>query len=211
MEVAAEASRSPIPVSAFLELALPRQVAQHVEDLHGRGGHEVATGDRHVRKVRELPGPTGRPAPDSPTPRKGSVVRTHLPVGTALGALLLLTACGTGTEPAATPPAPPASVAPSSAAPTATPPTSAGTTIDITYAGGEISGDTGRIDLDTGEQVTLTVTSDVAEQVHVHGVDLYIDLEPGTPATTTFAQQAPGVYEVELHDAGTVLTRLQVS
>lgn len=83
--------------------------------------------------------------------------------------------------------------------------------MQVTYAGGKATGDTGRIKVKPGEQVSLTVTSDVKEEVHIHGVDLHVDLEPGVPVTTTFAEPAPGIYEVELHDAGTVLTRLQVS
>ncbi len=130
-----------------------------------------------------------------------------------LAVLLGASACGTGTAPddTAAPAAttPPASSAPATAAPapSATP---EGTAVEVAYAGGEVSGDTGRVEVGVGEPVRLTVTSDVVEEVHVHGPDLYVDLVPGQPATSTFSFDAPGVYEVELHDAGTVLTRVQV-
>lgn len=61
----------------------------------------------------------------------------------------------------------------------------------------------------TGEPVTLLITSDIAEEVHVHGVDLYQDLAPGATTTVEFVAPAPGVYEIELHGSGTLLTRME--
>jgi hypothetical protein len=61
-----------------------------------------------------------------------------------------------------------------------------------------------------GETVTLVVTGDVPDEVHVHGYDLAQALAPGTPAEITFDATLTGVFEVELHDAGTVLLTLQV-
>jgi hypothetical protein len=46
--------------------------------------------------------------------------------------------------------------------------------------------------------------------VHVHGYDLEATLTPGTPAEISFDAGIPGVFEVELHEAGTVLLSLQV-
>lgn len=136
-------------------------------------------------------------------------------------ALVLLTGCSAGRSTAAAPTtsaAPPTTA--TSAAPTTTataltagPTTStapAGTVVEVSYTGGEVSGDTGRVRVRSGEPVTLRVISDVPEQVHVHGVDEYVDLAPGRTATATFPAPAPGLYEVELHDAGVALTRLEV-
>jgi hypothetical protein len=80
----------------------------------------------------------------------------------------------------------------------------------VTLAGGQVSGDVGRVPVPAGEQVTLAITSDVADEVHVHGYDLTAALTPGQPTELTFAATIPGVFEVELHDAGTVLLTLQV-
>jgi hypothetical protein len=82
--------------------------------------------------------------------------------------------------------------------------------LEVTLAGGRASGDVGRVPVTAGEQVTLAITSDVADEVHVHGYDLTGELIPGQPAELTFAATIPGVFEVELHDAGTVLLTLQV-
>ena len=77
-------------------------------------------------------------------------------------------------------------------------------------SGGQVSGDTGRVPIAAGTAVTLSVTSDVADEVHVHGYDLTAELPPGTPAEITFDATVTGVFEVELHEAGTVLLTLQV-
>jgi hypothetical protein len=99
----------------------------------------------------------------------------------------------------------------SSGATSAAPGTSAvGQWIEVTVAGGEVTVDTGRIPVPLGEQVTLTVTSDVADQAHLHGYDVTADLTPGVPADLSFTASIPGVFEVELHHAGTVLLSLQV-
>jgi plastocyanin len=85
-----------------------------------------------------------------------------------------------------------------------------GLRIEVEVAGGQVSGDTGRVPVTAGEQVTLVITSDVADEVHVHGYDLEAELSPGQPAEITFAATIPGVFEVELHEAGTQLLSLQV-
>jgi heme/copper-type cytochrome/quinol oxidase subunit 2 len=76
--------------------------------------------------------------------------------------------------------------------------------------GGRTSGDTGRVPVAAGTSVTLVITSDVADEVHVHGYDLTADLVPGQPAELSIDATIPGVFEVELHEAGTVLLSLQV-
>ena len=76
--------------------------------------------------------------------------------------------------------------------------------------GGQAGGDTGRVPVAAGEHVTLVITSDVADEVHVHGYDLEAELTPGQPTEIAFDATIPGVFEVELHEAGTLLLSLQV-
>jgi hypothetical protein len=102
----------------------------------------------------------------------------------------------------------PASTSAAAAAPSA--PAAAGQRIEVTVTGGQVTGDTGRVPVPAGEHVTLVVTSDAPDELHVHGYDLGADLAPGTPATVEFDATIPGVFEVELHDAGTLLLSLQV-
>lgn len=136
----------------------------------------------------------------------------------ALGALTLalalpLAACaGTDAEAGSAAPPSPSSSAPaedsSAAAPSSEAP--AGQLLEVQVAGGQVTGDTGRVPVAAGEHVVLTVTSDVPDELHLHGYDLTADLQPGTPATVEFDATITGVFEVELHEAGTVLLSLQV-
>jgi heme/copper-type cytochrome/quinol oxidase subunit 2 len=81
----------------------------------------------------------------------------------------------------------------------------------VTFAGGKITGVEPRVAVKVGEQVVLRVTSDVVEEIHVHGYDLYADLVPGQPAQLAFKADLPGSYEVELHEAGRPLFQLRVA
>ena len=82
--------------------------------------------------------------------------------------------------------------------------------IEVTFTHGKAGGDTGRVPVALGTSVSLVVTSDVADEVHLHGYDIEKELSPGQPATLQFTADVAGVFEVELHHAGTVLLRLQV-
>lgn len=84
------------------------------------------------------------------------------------------------------------------------------TALEVQVTGGQVTGDIGRVPVPLGERVTVTITSDVADEAHLHGYDLTAGLAPGTPAELGFEATVPGVFELELHDAGTVLLTLQV-
>ena len=102
-----------------------------------------------------------------------------------------------------------ASASSSSTSSSAAASSSAGKTIEVGYQGGTITGG-GRTEVGLGSSVTIRVTSDVADEVHVHGYDLMSDVRPGAPATVTFDATIPGVFEVELEDLGQQLLTLQV-
>ncbi|WP_104524709.1 cupredoxin domain-containing protein [Blastococcus atacamensis] len=92
-----------------------------------------------------------------------------------------------------------------------TPAEPAGTALTVEVAGGQLAGDTGRVPVPLGDPVTVTITSDTADEVHLHGYDVTADLPAGTPVELSFEATIPGVFELELHDARTVLLTLQVS
>jgi hypothetical protein len=83
--------------------------------------------------------------------------------------------------------------------------------ITITVRGGQISGDIGRVAVALGTPVTLSVTSDVAEEAHVHGYDREVEIPAGGSASVSFTANIPGVFEVELHKSQRQLLQLQVS
>lgn len=85
-----------------------------------------------------------------------------------------------------------------------------GQRIEVSIAHGKVTGATGRVQVATGTPVTLVVTSDVADEVHLHGYDIEKDLEPGKPTTLQFTATMTGVFEVELHKANLVLLHIQV-
>lgn len=82
--------------------------------------------------------------------------------------------------------------------------------IEVVISGGQVSGDTGRVEVPVGEQVSLIVISDVPGEVHVHGYDLELQLVAGASASITFDATVAGVFEVELDGSDTRLLTLQV-
>jgi hypothetical protein len=98
----------------------------------------------------------------------------------------------------------------SAATTSATATTAAGQQIVVEYVGGQVRGDSGRIDVALGTPVTITITSDMADEAHLHGYDLEADLLPAQPAELRFDATIPGVFELELHDAGRLLLTLQI-
>jgi hypothetical protein len=88
--------------------------------------------------------------------------------------------------------------------------TASGQRIEISVVKGKISGASGRVQVAKGTSVTLVVTSDVADEVHLHGYDIEKELVPGKPSTLQFTATLTGVFEVELHKANVVLVHLQV-
>jgi hypothetical protein len=45
----------------------------------------------------------------------------------------------------------------------------------------------------------------------VHGYELMFDVEPGGKTLISFEASIPGIFEIELEDAGVLLTRLEVT
>jgi len=82
--------------------------------------------------------------------------------------------------------------------------------VDVVVVGGEPQGGIVRESVDRDSEVVVTVTSDVADEVHVHGYDLMADVAPGAPATIRFTADAPGRFEIELEDTGVQIAELEV-
>ena len=82
--------------------------------------------------------------------------------------------------------------------------------INYVIVGGEPQGGIQRDSVARGRDVVITVTSDVADEVHVHGYDLMADVAPGAPATIRFTADAPGRFEIELENTGVQIAELEV-
>lgn len=87
--------------------------------------------------------------------------------------------------------------------------TVAGTLVEVTYKGGKVEGG-GRKQVAKGQNVTLRVTSDVADEVHLHGYDKEAALVAGQATDIVFKADASGVFEVELHKKGLKLVEIEV-
>ena len=88
---------------------------------------------------------------------------------------------------------------------------SAQQTINVTVAGGKVSGPTGLVKVAKGTRLRITVTSDAADEVHVHVYDLRQAVSANASASVEFVADKPGVIEVELESAKLVLARLEIS
>ncbi len=134
--------------------------------------------------------------------------------GCVLGTLLLA-GCGAGEDV-------PDAAESSSPSPTATastpgtPSTSAtpdpeGVTVEVrlTPDGPQPRG--GRVEVKVGEPVTLVVTAEVADEVHVHSdPEVSIDVQPGDSVSRTFTLDRPGQVAVESHETHATIVQLVV-
>jgi pyruvate/2-oxoglutarate dehydrogenase complex dihydrolipoamide acyltransferase (E2) component len=151
-----------------------------------------------------------------PTTRSAALVVTGLLTA------LLATGCGQDDDPsvaapstaptsAAAPTTPAASATAGSPTPAATPGTPAvDREITVTVAKRRVTPPTGRVTVTKGQLVRITVTSDVADELHVHGYDLGARLPAGTPGVVEFRADKTGLFEVETHDTELVLFQLVV-
>ncbi|MDE0138813.1 MAG: hypothetical protein OXM57_10685 [bacterium] len=112
--------------------------------------------------------------------------------------------------------APAASVVTAPPAPSTTtvPPTTEanppGVVIDLTITDGSVEGGVRREAARVGQWVTLRVSGNTSDEVHIHGYDLYIELVEGQ-GRLTFEASIPGVFEVELERTHTLVLQLEVS
>ncbi|MDG4785032.1 hypothetical protein O7626_03635 [Micromonospora sp. WMMD1102] len=126
--------------------------------------------------------------------------RRHLITGTlAIAAATLvvsLAACGGGTRSDAARPAPAVAGAP--------------VEIAVIVNGGRVTPATERVDVARGSTVRITVATDIADEVHVHGYDVRKELPARGAATLEFVADQAGLFEVETHRSGVVICQLVV-
>lgn len=83
-------------------------------------------------------------------------------------------------------------------------------TIELTVADGQVSGADTRTVVPLGSEVTISVLSDVDDEIHVHGYDHHQDVAAGEVSALSFTADIPGVFEIELEDAGLRLVEIEV-
>ncbi|HEY0639135.1 MAG TPA: hypothetical protein VGD67_15905 [Pseudonocardiaceae bacterium] len=83
--------------------------------------------------------------------------------------------------------------------------------ISVLVSGGQVSPAPGPVDAALGSTVVIEVTSDVADELHVHGYDRTAALAAGEPGRLELELTIPGQFEVELHGEHLLLFTLRVS
>jgi hypothetical protein len=71
-------------------------------------------------------------------------------------------------------------------------------------------GDVTKLRFTEGETVRFRVTSDVDEEVHVHGYDIAKDIPAGETVTMSFKADITGIFEIEYEHAGEQIGQLRV-
>jgi len=110
---------------------------------------------------------------------------------------MALAACGGGDSPTI-------------AGPESTTTTTTGTVLAVTVRGGSVVEGASRQRATLNQPVTIRVTSDVADEVHVHGYDETVPVAAGGTAEVTFVADIPGVFEVEFERSHKLLFTLEV-
>ena len=77
--------------------------------------------------------------------------------------------------------------------------------------GGKVSPNAEPVRVDAGQTVLITLRSDVAESIHVHGYDKSAEATDGKPGSVEFTADVKGVFEVETHETEKLVARLIVS
>jgi New glue family protein len=83
--------------------------------------------------------------------------------------------------------------------------------VRVRVVGGVPKGGIVRKSVKQGDRVVLVVTSDVADEVHLHGYDISRNVRAGGTARIRFRAKVPGRFEVELEQRGVQIADLTVA
>lgn len=98
--------------------------------------------------------------------------------------------------------------APAASAP---PEPAAGPVITVTIAAGTVTPTNAEADAVVGQPITLAVSSDAADSIHVHSIPEHtFDVQPLPDQRFEFTVEVPGSVEVELHDLDRTLVTIAV-
>ena len=84
------------------------------------------------------------------------------------------------------------------------------TQVKIVVVNGVPKGGIVRQTVNKGDKVVLVVTSDVADEIHLHGYDLKTDVTAGGTARLPFTATIPGRFEAELESRGVQIADITV-
>jgi len=81
----------------------------------------------------------------------------------------------------------------------------------IVIVGGKPQGGVKKLSYKNGDRIQFTVSSDVADEIHVHGYDLMKDVPAGGTVRFSFPARIEGVFEVELEGRKQQIAELRVN
>jgi plastocyanin len=86
-------------------------------------------------------------------------------------------------------------------------------TVEITEDAGHLTPDDGHVvKVAVGQEVRLTISSDVDDEIHVHTQpDHEYEVKAGEDNSVSFTVDSPGVYPIESHGLEITIVKLQVS
>ena len=81
----------------------------------------------------------------------------------------------------------------------------------IEVKGGEPMGGVQELAFSSGDRIRFRVTSDAPAEVHLHGYNVMMDVEPGRPVTFDVPANIEGIFEVELEETAVQIAEVEVS
>jgi type IV pilus biogenesis protein CpaD/CtpE len=67
------------------------------------------------------------------------------------------------------------------------------------------------LEYDAGDQIRFRVSSNRADEVHVHGYDVEEEIPAGRTVTLSFPAEIEGIFEVELHESEAQIAEIRVN
>lgn len=90
-------------------------------------------------------------------------------------------------------------------------PTGTGTTIEVTFAGGDVTPKGERVEVEHGQPITFSISADEPGTLHIHSnPEQEVEYDAGDSTHEVTIDQ-PGVVEVESHELDVLVVQLQVN
>jgi hypothetical protein len=126
-------------------------------------------------------------------------------------AAIALAACGSSDESTTASGGTESSTDSGKAAPEAEKPAGKEDVPTIVVRDGEPVGGVQELEFSAGDEIRFRVSSDAAEEIHVHGYDIAKDVPAGGTVEFDFPAELEGIYEAELEELGVQIVELRIN
>jgi hypothetical protein len=128
-----------------------------------------------------------------------------------VGAAIALAACGSSDETTTASGGTGTGADSGKSAPEAKKPAGTADVPTVVVRDGEPVGGIQELEFSAGEQIRFRVSSDTAEEIHVHGYDIAKDVPAGGTVEFDFPAELEGIYEAELEELGVQIVELRIN